>query len=375
MCGIVAAFDKKANVNNDVLLQFEDQSSRGTNGFGSIFFDETGKYDIERSTGQIKAIIDVKLREAKQMIFHHRQPSSSKNKISQTHPILIESGTLKHKYLVVHNGVIYNSDDRKKYHEEELGYNYSTLKEEKGWGDEKEWMYNDSETIGYEVALFIEGQIKKIEAAGSAAVIVAQINKKTDKIVKIFFARNSKNPLHLSSGQNRITLSSEGKGDDIKPDMLYSFTPTDFKISKKKMAMPETVAMTKEEKKEAEAEEAKSKGKDTTPHHLPVAKNHYDGYDWQDYPNEKSTAVSNTMIMDETDAAEVEELLDAARLEIDGIADAINDSYSGEELYLIDTIDSVKHIASCLAQAVDRAQTAATNHHASIHREEVGFKS
>ena len=391
MCGIVAAFDKEANVNNDVLLQFEDQSSRGTNGFGSIFFDETGAYDIDRSTGQIKAIIDVKLREAKQLIFHHRQPSSSKNKISQTHPIWIDSGTLKHKYIIVHNGVIYNSDEIREYHEEELGYNYSTLKDDVGYGGQVEKMYNDSEVLGYEIARFIEGQSKHIQSAGSAAFIIVQVDKKSDKIIKIFFGRNSRNPLNMASnGRTRITLSSEGKGANIKEDMIYSFTPNNYKISKKKMLIPTSIPMTKEEEDKAKEEEAKSKGttvepaKDLTENLLPSKTGGYSYDDWDSYKRydddgsdapKKTTSIHNPGIMAEEDAEDVEELLDQARLEIDGLADAINDSYSGEELYLIDTIDSVKHIATCLAQAVDRAQRAATTHLANIHKEEVGFKT
>ena len=361
MCGIVAAFDKKVNVNNDVLLQFEDQSSRGTNGFGSIFLEEDGSFGLERATGQIKAIIDIKLKEAKQIIFHHRQPSSSKNKISQTHPILIESGDLKNKYFIVHNGVIYNSDERRKYHEEELGYNYSTLKEEKGWGETKEWMYNDSETIGYDIARFIEGQTKKIKSAGSCAFIVARVSKKTGKINRVYFGRNESNPLHLASnGKSRITLSSEGKGDNIKKDMLYSFKLSDYKIVKKKMTVPTTATMTKEEEKAAEKEEAKSKGTevkgDTSIKNLSTARTYNDDYEWEDFRNKGA----NAPIMDEEDASDIESELELARNEIEYVSDAILDSYNDQELYLVDVEDHVRRIAKSLAKAVQMAQDSKT---------------
>ena len=365
MCGIVAAFSKKANVNNEVLLQFEDQSSRGTNGFGSIFLDEDGEFSLDRSTGQIKAIIDIKLKESKQIIFHHRTPSSSKNKISQTHPILIKSGDLKHQYFIVHNGVIYNSDERKKYHEDELGYVYSTHAEEKAWGDTKEWMYNDSETLGYDIARFIEGQTTKIKSAGSAAFILARVSRKTGKINRVYYGRNTGNPLMLkSNGKTKLSLSSEGKGSMVKEDKLYSFALKDYKVTKKKMSVPTSIPMTKVEEEEAKTEENKSKGvavsyNPATPNKVTYAPapSYYEDK-WKDYDQPARGYVDD--MMDPDDAAEVETEMDAARTEIESLSDEILDSYNGQELYLVDVEGTVRRIAQSLAKAVQIAQEAKT---------------
>lgn len=349
MCGIVAGFDKKKDVNEDVLLQFEDQSSRGTNGFGSIFMDETGKFSISRATGQIKAILDIKLQPTKMLIFHHRQPSSSKNKISQTHPILISSGDLKYDYYIVHNGVIHNDDERKKHHNENLGYTYSTEVETDGWYGKKDIMFNDSEVLGYDIARFIEGQTNEIKTAGSAAFIMVQVTKKHQKIRQVFYGRNSGNPLKLAKSRDFIFLSSEGKGEAIKENMLYSFAPNDFKIKKKKMAIPTSRPVAngktedKDDKKEDKDDDDKPNGR--------IKHTTFDGYahSSRDYNYD-----------DEWMAWEEEEELDryfnAAQLEMDNLKDTIKEAINGEELYLIDTEDIVKNIAVNLSRAVEYAR-------------------
>lgn len=353
MCGIVAAFDKKKDVNEDVLLQFEDQSSRGTNGFGSMFIDDKGKFNIMRATGQIKAILDIKLAPTKMLIFHHRQPSSSKNKISQTHPIKISAGDLKHDYYIVHNGVIHNHEERKKVHNDELGYVYSTEVEGEGWGGKKESMYNDSETLGYDIARFIEGQDNKIETVGSAAFIMAQIDKKSEKVLKVFYGRNNGNPLKLAKSRDFLFLSSEGKGEEIKPDMLYSFSPDDFKITKKKMAISTYRTVV--------SNDGKDKGDETKPKGTvkQIGFNSYN-YDDDDYYGGYGRTYGRGVADDEWMSFEEEEELDkyfnAAQLELDNLREAIKEATHGEELYLLDTEDIVKNIAVNVARGVEYAR-------------------
>lgn len=348
MCGIVAGFSKKQNINEEVLIQFEDQSSRGTNGFGSIFLDEKGKFSIYRATGQIKAILDVKLKPTKALIFHHRMPSSSKNKISQTHPIKISSGDLKHDYYFVHNGVIRNEDERKKVHNDELGYNYSTEVEHDSWYDKKEIMFNDSEVIGYDIARFIEDQTKIIEAAGSVAFIMTQVDKKSQVVKQIFYGRNSGNPLKLAKTRDYIFLSSEGKGDDIKEDTLYSFKLNDYKITKKKMVIP-TISYTdavEEDKKDKEEE--KSKG-------IIVEKESFTDYDDRGWKNLRSAHNYDDEWMNFEEEQEVDKYFNAATMELDNLREIIAEA-KGDELYLIDTEDIVKNIAIQVSRGVEYAR-------------------
>lgn len=350
MCGIVAAFNKNKDVNEDVLLQFEDQSSRGTNGFGSIFLDEEGKFNIMRATGQIKAILDIKLQPTKMLIFHHRQPSSSKNKISQTHPILISSGDLKYEYYIVHNGVIYNDDERKKYHEKELGYKYSTDVEISGWYGEKETMYNDSEILGYDIARFIEGQTDKIETAGSAAFIMVQVTKKDQRIRKVFYGRNESNPLKLAKSRDYLFLSSEGKGEDIKPDMLYSFSPDNFKITKRKMAIPSSRIQSNEP---ADKDHKKDESKDE----VILKRTSFDKYN-RDVPYDRTISSyqdPNEEWMSFEEEEELEKYFTSAHRELDELLEDIKDS-KGEQIYLIDSEEAIRNIAINISQGLEYAR-------------------
>jgi len=230
---------KDETVNRDILEQFEDQRSRGTQGFGAIFIDDKGSMKLKRATGEVLSVIDLYLTKASTILFHHRSPSSSRNKISQTHPIHITSGDLKSDYYFMHNGVISNSDERKETHEK-LGYVYSTDVETPDFHGVMESMYNDTEALGYDVARFIEGQTKHIKSVGSAAFFMLQVSKETAIVEKIFFGRNEGNPLNMAKSAGEIMLSSEGKGEEIKVDTLYSFDPKTekMKLTKKEMIIP-----------------------------------------------------------------------------------------------------------------------------------------
>lgn len=236
MCGIIAAINKKKIVNEKVLEQFEDQSTRGTNGFGVITINDDKKIDVKRATGQIKAIIDIKLSPSKMIMFHHRSPSSSKNKISQTHPISIKSKDFKYDYLFMHNGIIHNEKELKKKHEKE-GYRYSTKTKGDTWYGKTEEMFNDSECLGYEIAEFIEGKTEKVEATGSAAFFMLQLTKgKKKRALKMYFGRNN-NPLKIEKDDNHVFMSSEGNGDDVKADILFTLNLDTLKIASRKMVI------------------------------------------------------------------------------------------------------------------------------------------
>lgn len=364
MCGIIAGFNKKHDINEEVLLQFEDQSSRGTNGFGSIFLDENGKFSILRATGQIKGILDIKLNPSKAVIFHHRMPSASKNKISQTHPIKVSSGDLKNDYYFVHNGVIRNEEERKKHHEKELGYKYSTAVEETGWYNKPEIMFNDSEVIAYDIARFIEGQTNKIKTYGSVAFIMLQVNKKTQKTKKVFYGRNSGNPLKLAKSRDYIFLSSEGKGENIKEDMLYSFKLNDYKITKRKMILPTEDTEEKESpKKEKKKDDMEIESNISTPNISrrlePWRGSHgYNDDNWTAW-EDRDKIDDNWMAWEDED--KIDEYFDAAQLELDNLKESLKDGMHLDSLYTIDTEYIVKEIASNVSRAVELAREIKTN--------------
>lgn len=351
MCGIAAAFSKKANVNEEILNQFQDQSNRGTNGFGLMLIEPDGSYKLHRATGEVKAVIDLTLNPSKMIIFHHRQPSSSKNKISQTHPIKISHGSLKHDYYFNHNGVIYGHAERKKQQVDELGYIYSTEVPDPSFNDKDKKMYNDSETLGYDIARAIEDETIKVETYGSCAFIMAQVDKKTNKVIRVFYGRNASNPLNLAKTRDTMFLSSEGKGEEVKPNMLYSFDLEEFKIKKRELVFPaykettvSTVGGTVIKGFEADKPKAYDYNDDEdweTGSYKPKGYQHYQTFDeWMTYDQ----------------SAELDDYLDAARAYIDEIEEQIKECKHDEELYLIDVQEAASAIAQNLARATEYAR-------------------
>ena len=132
MCGLIGMFnfiitDKKTKkktktepVNDEVIEQLEDQISRGNEGFGILMIDKKNEIELKRATEIAKALLDLYRKESTMIIMHHRNPTSSDNKISQTHPILVSDGSLKYNYYVIHNGIISNADNLKEEHEKFL---------------------------------------------------------------------------------------------------------------------------------------------------------------------------------------------------------------------------------------------------------------
>lgn len=237
MCGIIAAInfgENKESVNEWVQYQLQDQLNRGQEGFGIVFIDNKRKIKVERSTDIVKPIIDLKMHQSQSIMLHHRFPTSSENKISQTHPILVRNKDLKYDYYVVHNGIISNDTELKKEHEE-MGFKYKTERTNSKGLEE----FNDSECLAIEVGKFIEKKTSLVNTRGAAAFIAIQINKKSQTAKKLFFGRNSSNPLKMSKSRNKIRLSSEGEGHDIKEEILYSLNLKDYKLKKRKMKFKE----------------------------------------------------------------------------------------------------------------------------------------
>lgn len=240
MCGIIAGFHtgKDAQAANEwAINQYEDQHRRGSQGFGIIGWKPGGKVDILRATEPIKFMFDMHAKEYPMMIVHHRFPTSTENKIKQTHPIVVDSGSLRYRYLVIHNGVIRNTDALYKKHTEELGFVYTTADQD---DFAKKLKFNDSECLAIEVARFIEKQSHRIEAIGNAAFIALQIDRESDKPSAIFFGRNEGNPLKMGKSRHKMHLSSEGEGELITPFTLYSCLPTgEMKLAKRPMLFAE----------------------------------------------------------------------------------------------------------------------------------------
>ena len=195
MCGILAEFNIKTKnikiapeANRFIIEQYENQYGRGSEGFGIIRIDEKQKIEIDRACEPAKFLLDLYMKKSSMIIAHHRRPTSTKNRLPQTHPIVVSNKQLKKDYLIIHNGIISNDEELHKKHEL-LGFKYTTDCIEEEYVEKLKW--NDSESLAIELALFIENKIKKIRIDNNAAYIILQLNKKTQKAEKELFEKNS----------------------------------------------------------------------------------------------------------------------------------------------------------------------------------------
>jgi glucosamine 6-phosphate synthetase-like amidotransferase/phosphosugar isomerase protein len=174
MCGIIAAFNTEGKAVNDFIInQYENQYSRGEEGFGIIRINEKGKVHLDRACEPTKFMMDLYTKKSKMIIAHHRFPTSTDNLIDQTHPMSISNPILDYDYLIIHNGVVRNDDELREKHLK-LGFEYQTeYREVYGYSVNPTYTtkFNDSEAIAIELALFIEGKSAAIETEGSAALI------------------------------------------------------------------------------------------------------------------------------------------------------------------------------------------------------------
>ncbi len=232
MCGIIAAFnttpkgkdgkkmEDRGPVNEFIIAQYDQQRKRGTEGFGIIRIGDDGYVDIDRAINEMKFVADLTMphKESRGIIAHHRNPTSSANDIQQTHPFLVDIDGHAHKYLVVHNGSITNTEDLHKKHFG-MKIEYNSEHEEVYSQSYSKSKWNDSESLAIELALLMEGKQKFLGTAGGAAFVGIQLNPDW-KATKLFFGRNTM-PLKMSKTRGKLRLSSVGEGQDVEADFLY----------------------------------------------------------------------------------------------------------------------------------------------------------
>lgn len=234
MCGIVYAKDFRTNkasrkgVNFKVIELYKKQRARGHQGFG-YYAPETDRFVHNTEEKRIIRLLS-KEHGAKEILFHHRMPTSTGNIHKACHPFSTRLATgkaLKHTYIGVHNGVLRNEHMLKHDHKAR-GIDYVSLDNVK---------FNDSEALVYELALFIEGKKPTFDAAGSMAWILMELDEQ-HKPVKLHFGHNSGNPLKIHRKHNKfLVLSSLGPGESTIPDKHYvmdyrtgEYTKTDMEM-------------------------------------------------------------------------------------------------------------------------------------------------
>lgn len=228
MCGIVYVkrLDGKYACKM-VSKRYHNQKKRGQQGFGfvSLKNGEIQKYARREEEKDIIRILDLEFSD--EILFHHRLPTSTANVREAAHPIKVSHPMLKYDYFVVHNGIIHNDTELKKEHEV-LGFEYNTeltttikSRTQEIIAQSSEW--NDSEALAIEMAIAIESGLDKIGTRGPIACICLQTKKNSTKATRLFFGRNFGNPLRAKFDETYISLTSEGDGELVEVDKLFSF--------------------------------------------------------------------------------------------------------------------------------------------------------
>lgn len=221
MCGIV--YSKSFNgrsVVPTIVERYKAQRHRGTNGFG-FFLPASNRLTHNVKEGRILSLLKHREDES-EVLFHHRFPTSTANVRNACHPFSTKD-VFENNYVVVHNGVLRNESELKKKHDTQ-GIGYVSLQDN--------GRYNDSEALAYDVAQYLEGFKDTIDATGSIAFIAIKRDK-AGKPVTLFFARNSSSPLKMKRTRFSLTLSSEGEGELVDTNTLYSMSYDTLEITKR----------------------------------------------------------------------------------------------------------------------------------------------
>lgn len=212
MCGIVYARNSLGKpVNRKVLKRFRAQRLRGTDGFG-FYLPEVDR--LTHSPRESTIVRQLKRFDSSEVLFHHRFPTSTKNVRNACHPFStrLNDKLFKRRYILVHNGVVQNDTELEEAHSK-LGISYVS---------DQGYTFNDSEALLYDIALTLEGKQDKMQAHGSIAFVCMELNKK-GKPIKLHFGRNYGSPLNMTYTEKELVLASEGSGEPIDEDTLYSY--------------------------------------------------------------------------------------------------------------------------------------------------------
>ena len=242
MCGIIyyKSFSGRP-VNRQVLKHYIRQKGRGHEGFGFIGISQK-RLRICRAKEERGIRYYLKRYPFSEILFHHRLPTSTSNTIQTTHPIVVSQPIYRRKYYLVHNGIIYNDAELKMKHEE-MGINYITpqwSEHRSLWGnDEERYEFNDSEALAHEVALFLKGKQKKIEAQGDITFICLETDSGNNAL-RLHFARNNGSPLEMKRDSQLLIIASENVSyHDIQPYRLHTYDYRNQLITQRKIELSE----------------------------------------------------------------------------------------------------------------------------------------
>lgn len=127
---------------------------------------------------------------------------------------------------MVHNGVIWNDHELHIDHQKK-GINYIS--------EQSDYRFNDSEALLFDLASYLSGQQDRLKAEGDIAFIAVELDKER-KPIKLHFGRNT-NPLKMVLTRSKLVLASEGDGELIDTNTLYTFDYATSKLTTEPMTI------------------------------------------------------------------------------------------------------------------------------------------
>lgn len=220
MCGIVYVKNLKNNtpINYAIECLFQAQSSRGKNGFGFVGLTKN-EIDLQHFTDEKSCFNYLSKSKFDEVLFHHRFPTSTANRLNSCHPFRIEIDGKK--YYFIHNGVVYNSKELREEH----------LRLDKKYISDNGIDFNDSEALAFDFIRYETKRQKNLKANGSITFVCLKTDSK-NKAETLYFYSDGYNDLKMIKNDRIFSLTSEGDGENIKENKLYSF---DYKTRKIKM--------------------------------------------------------------------------------------------------------------------------------------------
>lgn len=233
MCGLVHGKRKNGYpIANAILKRFDKQRSRGTEGFGYVSVENGYIKNVVRAETETEIKKRLKNEKASEILFHHRRPTSTPNYKELAHPIVVKNKLLDYDYYIIHNGVIRNSHELKRKHEEK-GFEYQTEMTEitttkikigeKTYSKESSLVtkFNDSEALATELALFFDGKKGTIDTQGAVAFIAYQ-TRKDGKVIKMHYGKNTINPLTVENNGDLYFIRSEGGKYELESNRIIT---------------------------------------------------------------------------------------------------------------------------------------------------------
>jgi len=222
MCGIVYVKNLKDSKSVGVAVEclYNAQKDRGQNGFGFVGLNKK-ELDFQHYTQEEDCFKRIAKMQYDEVLFHHRFPTSTVNRIEACHPFKIEMD--KSKYYFIHNGVVSNSKELRAEH----------LSLDKKYISDNGTDFNDSEALAFDFIRTLTNRQSKMRAKGSITFVCLETDLKNNA-KNLYFYSDGYNDLKMVKNDRVFSLTSEGDGKAINKNKLFCFDYKTRTINKNK---------------------------------------------------------------------------------------------------------------------------------------------